>query len=64
MSIPANVTSILQTYEHQLHQSGVATQRANISSANNIVRHSAAKTLDEPSPTNARAVDKILRLPK
>jgi hypothetical protein len=37
---------------------------ANIRSANNIVRHSAARMVDEPSPQQARAIDKILRLPK
>jgi len=28
------------------------------------VRHSAARMIDEPSPQQARAIDKILRLPK
>jgi hypothetical protein len=36
----------------------------NIRSANNIVRHSVAKFLDEPTPTVARAVDKIMRTPR
>jgi hypothetical protein len=33
-------------------------------SSNNVVRHSSARMLDEGSPANARAVDKILRLPR
>jgi hypothetical protein len=36
---------------------------SNIASANNIVRHSSARMVDEPSPQQARAIDKILRLP-
>jgi hypothetical protein len=38
--------------------------KGNVASSNNIVRHSSARMLDEGSPANARAVDKILRLPK
>jgi hypothetical protein len=38
--------------------------KANIASSNNIVRHSMARQVDEMSPQQARAVDKILRLPR
>jgi hypothetical protein len=45
---------------HQLH---MATVRGNIASSSNIVRHSAARQIDETSPATAAAIDKILRLP-
>jgi hypothetical protein len=39
------------------------TVRANIASASNLVRHSAARQVDEIGPSTAAAIGKILRLP-
>lgn len=64
MAIPANVKTRLQAMGHDAHKHSMAETRANVASANNIVRHSAARMIDEPSPQQARAIDKILRLPK
>lgn len=62
--IPANVKTKLQASSHANHITHMAEARANITSSNNVVRHSAARMVDEPSPQQARAIDKILRLPK
>ena len=62
--IPSNVKTKLQAASFGAHQRHMADAKANITSANNIVRHSAARMVDEPSPQQARAIDKILRLPK
>lgn len=64
MALPPNVKTKLQVTSHKIHQSIMAQSRLNISSSNNIVRHSAAKQVDEVSPEAARSIDKILRLPK
>ena len=63
MSIPANVKTALQTMFHSGHKLHMQEAKSNVKSANNIVRHSAARMIDEPSPQQARAIDKILRLP-
>lgn len=64
MALPANVKTKLQTSSHTIHQHIMTQSRQNVVSSNNIVRHSAAKQLDEVGPETARAIDKILRLPK
>lgn len=64
MSLPENVKTKLQETSHRIHQSVMTQSRQNVISSNNIVRHSAAKQLDEVGPETARAIDKILRLPK
>ena len=62
--IPTNVKTKVQSASHANHALLMGESRANVQSSNNIVRHSAARMIDEPSPQQARAIDKILRLPK
>lgn len=62
--IPENVKTKLQTSSHNIHQQIMTQSRQNVVSSGNIVRHSSAKQLDEVGPETARAIDKILRLPK
>ena len=64
MAIPANVKTHLQSASKGAHSQHMTEMKSNIASSNNIVRHSAARMIDEPSPQQARAIDKILRLPK
>jgi hypothetical protein len=63
MAIPANVKTAIQSGFHHAHEIRMGESVMNVQSANNIVRHSAARMVDEPSPQQARAIDKILRLP-
>lgn len=62
--IPANVKTKIQAASHSAHQVHMADVKANVASSNNIIRHSAARQIDEPGPAQARAIDKILRTPK
>lgn len=62
-ALPTNVKTLLHTDFHTVHASVSAEAQENVLSANNIVRHSAARMVDEPSPQQARSIDKILRLP-
>jgi hypothetical protein len=64
MAIPANVMTKLEALFHNSHNLHMTEAKTNVRSANNIVRHSSAKMFDEPTPQQARAIDKILRLPK
>lgn len=64
MSMPENVKQMLQATGRKVHQNQMARSRENVMSSNTIVRHSAAKQLDEVGPEAARSIDKILRLPK
>ena len=63
MALPANVKTHLQAASRAAHQNHMTEMKSNIASSNNVVRHSAARMIDEPSPQQARAIDKILRLP-
>lgn len=62
--LPARVKAVLRTESVGAHTQHMNEAKSNIASSNNIVRHSSARMLDEGSPANARAVDKILNLPK
>lgn len=64
MGIPANVKTKHQARFHAGHGLTMTESRSNIQSSNNIARHSSTRMIDEPSPQQARAIDKILRLPK
>ena len=61
--IPANVKTKIQASSMAAHKAYMEQVKQNISSATSIVRHSVARQLDEPSPAQARSIDKILRLP-
>lgn len=62
--LPPRMKTHLRGEAYGAHTSRLHDSLSNIKSANNIVRHSAARQVDEPSPQQARAIDKILRLPK
>jgi hypothetical protein len=62
--LPPNVKTTLRAHSAATHTHHMNEVKGNVASSNNIVRHSSARMLDEGSPANARAVDKILRLPK
>lgn len=61
--LPPRVKTLLRTHGLKLHQSHMASISANIASAGNIIRHSAARQVDEIGPATAKAVEKILALP-
>ena len=63
-ALPPNVKTKLHASAHAQHILHWSEIKSNVASSNNIVRHSAARMVDEGSPANARAVDKILALPK
>ncbi|HUS39591.1 MAG TPA: hypothetical protein VMX74_09075 [Pirellulales bacterium] len=63
MALPPRVKAMLKTHSHTSHQRHIGRVRSNIANSSNIVRHVAAKQLDEIGPVEARAVDKILALP-
>ena len=62
-SLPKNVLTILHSESAGAHTQHMAGIKANKGLTNHIVRASAAKQFDEPSPAQARAVDKVLQLP-
>lgn len=62
--IPARVKAALLTETHGAHTQHMFSSKSNAANSNNIVRHSAARMIDEASPQQARAIDKILRLPR
>ena len=64
MSLSANVKAIISAESATAHTQQMLESRGSRSVSNAIVRFSAAKQYDEPSPTQAAAVAKILRLPK
>lgn len=61
--LPPRTKTLLRSEAFQGHTQRQHESLANIASANSIVRHSSARMVDEPSPQQARAIDKILRLP-
>lgn len=63
MALPVNVKAKLEASFHAAHTTYMIEAKSNVRSANNVIRHSAARMFDEPSPAQARAIDKILNLP-
>ncbi len=61
--LPPNVRTLLRQESAGAHTQHMFDAKSNVANSNNIVRHSAARMIDEPSPQQARAIDKILRLP-
>jgi len=61
--LPPNVKAAIKAARHFSHGKHMAGVKANIASAGNIVRHSAARQIDEIGPATAAAIDKILALP-
>lgn len=64
MAMPPGVKAKLQSRSHGGHTQAIHGARANIRNSNSVVRHSAARMVDEPTPASAAATAKILRLPK
>lgn len=64
MALPPNVKTKIQSRFHSGHSLTMLESKSNVQSSNNIARHSSTRMIDEPSPQQARAIDKILRLPK
>jgi len=62
--LPPRVKALLKTESIGAHTAHMADVKANAANSGNIARHSVTRQLDEPSPAQARAIDKILRLPK
>lgn len=62
--LPPRVHALLKTESAGAHTQHMAEAKSNISNSNSIVRHSAARMVDEPTPAAARSIDKILRNPK
>lgn len=63
MSLPKNVKAAIKASAHFAHVELMSSVRQNVASVGNIVRHSAAKQVDEIGPATAAAVAKILALP-
>ena len=63
MALTENVKTIIATESATAHTQQMLEARGTRSISNGIVRMSAAKQYDEPSPTAARSIDKVLRLP-
>jgi hypothetical protein len=64
MTLPIRLRSAIKSRSIQTHTNQMRLSSGNIMAANNIVRHSVAKYIDEPSPATARSIDKILRTPR
>ena len=63
MPIPANIKTLLQSESVGAHSQHLPEIKSSRGVSNAVVRFSAAKQFDEPTPASARAIDKVLRLP-
>jgi len=61
--IPANVKTKLEATFHSNHTHHMGIIKGNIAAANNLMRHITTRLVNEPTPQQARSIDKILRLP-
>jgi hypothetical protein len=61
--LPPRIKAFIKMSSHLSHQKQIAGTRANITNAGNIIRHSAARQVDEVGPEAAMAIEKILRMP-
>jgi len=64
MAIPINTKSKLEATFHSAHMHHMVLCKGNIGAVNNLLRHIATRMVNEPTPQQARSIDKILRLPK
>ncbi len=64
MPMSSLVQDVLYGESAKAHSAHMNSAKHNVASANNIVRHSVARSVDEPSPGNAAASRKILALPR
>ena len=63
-SLPVNTRTVLNTESAAAFTHHMVEIRGNHSTTSHVVRASAANQFDEPGPAEARAIDKVLRLPK
>lgn len=63
-SLPRNARTIINAESSASFSQHMTEIRGNHSTTSHVVRASAANQYDEPGPAEARAVDKVLRLPK
>lgn len=63
MALPPNVKTAIKASRHFSHTEHMQSVKANVASSSNIVRHSAARQIDEIGPASAAAIAKILALP-
>ncbi len=61
--MPPHIKVILKANGHFAHQAHMNSTRANIASSSNVIRHSAARQVDEIGPAAAAAINKMLALP-
>lgn len=61
---PPNIKAQIQTEGAGAHSQHMLELKASRGVSNAIVRYSAAKQFDEPGAAEARAIDKVLNLPK
>lgn len=64
MALGPNLKALIEAESASGHSQQMLECRGSRGVANALVRFSAAKQYDEPGPAQARAIDKILRLPK
>lgn len=62
--LPPRTMTLLKASAAGAHTQHMHDAVTNITQANNVVRLSAARMFDEPTPQAARAIDKILRNPR
>ena len=62
-ALTPNVYTRLTSASVAGHTQHMRVVKTNVGNSNSLVRHSMARQVDEPSPQQARAIDKILRLP-
>lgn len=63
-ALPTNVRTHIIAKGSQVHSQLVKETVGNFQNTNNIVRMAMAKALDEFDSAEARAIDKVLQLPK
>lgn len=63
-NLPEKVMTHLKQEMIGAHTQHMHEAVSNQASSNNIIRHSAARQVDEIGPAAARSIDKILRNPK
>ena len=63
MSLPANVKAQIQASSRKYHVIHMQQAKINVREQSSMTRTIANRQLDEPGPEEARAMDKVFRLP-
>ena len=61
--IPKRLKAQLKSGGHSGYINHMRGVRASVHNSNNLLRHVVVRSFDEPGSVEARAVDKVLRLP-